>query len=365
LEVLLLQAALFERERAAAAWSRFCDSVPDIEALNVGCYHLFPLIAANLGKPRNEMPHGGRLAGTLRYSWAKNQQLMDRIVPRLRSLQSAGLGFLMLKGAALVSVYREKGGTRPMADVDILIRPHDLPQVMAILAAHDCHPPKALTTEYLSELIRFRHELTFQTSEGESLDVHWYLVSDSWDLEAEDAFWEDSVPCALPNLSARTLHPSDQLLHTCLHGTQWNEVSPVRWLADATMLIRAGVDWERLEAQGRRLRQLGPVRDTLLFLNDMEIELPPGVAEHWRGMKLAKIETIESGYKTQRPNPRERTRQLAWVYFRMSRHMSLGGFIRNLPGYMAQIHHFRSYSRRVRFLAYLTFLTLTGRRAQL
>jgi hypothetical protein len=323
------------------------------------------LVAANLAKYREELPHGGRLAGTLRYSWAKNQRLLSAIVPRLRALQSAGIGFLLLKGAALAGVYRDKGSTRPMEDVDILIRPHDLSQVMVGLAAHDCRPPQRITTDYLAELIRFRHELTFHTPEGHALDVHWYLVSDSWDLEAEDAFWQDAVPCDLPALAARTLHPSDQLLHTCLHGAQWNQVSPVRWLADATMLIRGGIDWQRLEAQGRRLRQLAPIRDTLLFLDRLQIDLPPGVVEHWRAMKLAKIETIERGYKAQRPNPRERTRQLAWVYLRMTRNMSLGGLLQTLPGYMAQIHHFRSYSRRVRFLGYLTYLLLTGRRAHL
>jgi hypothetical protein len=171
-EVLLLQAALFDPARAATAWRRFCELIPDIEALNQGSYHLFPLVAANLGPDREALPHGGRLAGTLRYSWAKNQQLLAAIVPGLRGLQSGGVGFLVLKGAALASVYREKGGTRPMADVDILIRPHDLPQAMAILAGHDCRPPKAITTEYLSELIRFRHELTFHTPEGHSLDVN-------------------------------------------------------------------------------------------------------------------------------------------------------------------------------------------------
>ncbi len=139
----------------------------------------------------------------------------------------------------------------------------------------------------------------------------------------------------------------------------------MRWLADAAMLIRGGIDWERLEAQGRRLRQLRPIRDTLLFLDGMGIEMPAGVVKRWRGMKLAKIEAIESGYKSQRPNPAERTRQLAWVYLRMSRKMSLGGFVRNLPAYMAQIHHFRSYSRRVRFLGYLAFLLLTGKRVHL
>ena len=196
------------------------------------------------------------------------------------------------------------------------------------------------------------------------MDIHWYLVSDARHLEAEDYFWRDAVPCSLPGLCSHTLQPSDQFLHTCLHGVQWNEVSPVRWLADTAILINTGLDWARLEEQARRLERVGPVRETILFLEKLEVALPPGLAEHWRGVALTDLEQTEGGYHARRPNPRERTRQLAWMYWRLSRQRSVGEMLRNIPDYMRQVHHFRAYSRRVSFVYHLARLSWERRRNQ-
>jgi hypothetical protein len=364
-ETLLLQAGLWAPARALTAWDRFCASVPDIEALDDGCYRLFPLVAANLQSCGNDIPHRNRIFSVLRHSWVKTQRLLGQMLPFLRGLHTSGIDFLVLKGTALASLYQRQGSVRPMADIDILIRPHHLQNAAAILGRLGCASSVALTTERLFELIRYRHELTFRIPDGSDLDVHWYLISDARDLNAEDSFWNDSIPCTLPGLSTRMLHPTDQLLHTCLHGVQWNEVSPVRWLADATVLIRAGIDWNRLETQARRLRQLQPVRATLLYLNQLEIDLPSGVAQHWRSIGITSIENLEGAYRTAAPNVRERTRQLAWVYLRLTRNMPLSDLVRNLPGYMNQIHHFRSYGRRLKFICYLAYLFLSGKRARL
>jgi hypothetical protein len=130
----------------------------------------------------------------------------------------------------------------------------------------------------------------------------------------------------------------------------------VRWLADAVMLIRGGMDWKRLEEQARRLECLEPVRDTLLFLDHLEIKLPPAVITHWRGVEITDFEKVEGGYRKYRPNSRERTRQLAWIYLRLNRDQSLGELLRHVPAYMNQVHHFRAYSRRVTFIGYLLIL---------
>jgi len=365
LEILLLQAGLWTPERALKAWEKFCASISDIEALGDGCYRLFPLVAGNLQNQKGPVPHLEHICGVLRHAWSKKQTLIRDTTPLFHALQEAGIPFLLLKGAALAAAYRRQMAVRPMVDIDILIRPHDLEKSVVVLGRLGSTFPGILTAERLWELLRFRHEITMRGKAGNDLDVHWYLISDSRDVAAEDSFWEDSVPCDFPAVKARTLCPSDQILHTCMHGTQWNEVSPSRWLADAAILLRDGIDWKRLESQAKRLCQLRPVRDTLLYLNKLEIELPAGVLEHWTKMKMTDIEALEGSYRASRPNLRERTKQLAWIYLRLTRHLSYFEFFRQLPAYMAQIHHFRAYSRRVKFLIYLVFLVLSGRRSTL
>lgn len=353
LEVLLLQAGLCAQPQAAAAWREFCGRIDDIEILDEGCYRLFPLVAANLQNSGEEFPHQPRILGVLRHAWAKNQRLFGAMTPLLRALQDAGVEMLLLKGAALAELYRRQGSVRSMADIDILIHPQDLARTIGILQARGCTIPSDMTPQRLADLLRFRHELTVNIPGGSELDIHWYLVSDARHLEAEDEFWRDAVPCTLAGMRSQTLHPTDQLLHTCLHGAQWNQISPVRWLADATMLIRAGVDWGRLEKQALLLERLEPVRDTLLFLDQLKIGLSPDVAAHWRKVEITYFEKVEGGYRASSPNSRDRTKQLAWIYLRLHRNQSLGQLLRGVPAYFGHVHHFRAYSRRITFLRYL------------
>jgi hypothetical protein len=240
-----------------------------------------------------------------------------------------------------------------MADIDILIDPADVLRTVDLLLAKGCIADPYPTPERLLDLIRFRHELTMKSAGGADLDIHWYLLSDTRHFEAQDLFWKDAVPCSLGGIACETLHPADQLLHTCLHGAQWNEVSPVRWLADAMMLIRQGVDWARVEEQARRLERLQPVRETLLFLDELGMNLPDGLVSHWRALKITAFEKVEGGYRTFAPDSRERTRQLAWVYLRLNRRQTLAQLLRNAPIYMRQVHHFRAYSRRFSFFFHL------------
>ena len=358
LETLLLQAGLCTQSRAVAAWLEFCSKIEDIEALDVGCYRLFPLVAGNLQDARPEIPHRQRLTGTLRYAWTKNQRLFGQVLPLLRSLHGADVSTLLLKGAALTEFYRAQGGVRPMADVDILIRPENLSRAVALLRTEGFTADQPVTPKQLEDLQRFRHELTLRNATGEFIDLHWHLLADTRHLDAEDFFWRDAVPCRLAGWEGRTLHPADQLLHTCLHGAQWNEISPVRWLADAAILIRAGMDWPRLEEQARRLERVQPVRETILFLDQLTVDLPTAVVAHWRKVKITPFEKLEGGYRAFHPDSQARTKQLAWGYLRLTSGATLRERLRRLPAYMRQIHHFRAYSRRVVFVFHLAYFFL-------
>jgi len=357
-ESLLLQAGLCAKPKALQCWTDFCGRIGNIENLDESCYRLFPLVAGNLQSCDAVMPHRDRLRGVFRHAWAKNQKLFMDSIPLLQALRGGGVDLLLLKGAALAGLYRDQGGVRPMADIDILIHPEDVPQALGILQALGCTADKTVTTARLMELLRYRHELTLRSASGAELDIHWHLVSDSRHLEIEDCFWQDAVPCRLENFSAYTLNPAQQLLHCCLHGAQWNEIPPVRWLADAVMIIRSGVDWNRLENQARSLERIEPVRDTLLFLDRLDVELPPGIVARWRDMPVTMLEKMEGGYRAYRPDSRQRTRQLAWSYLRWYRGRPLSEMLGHIPGYMRQIHHFRAYSRRMAFLWHLLLLFL-------
>jgi len=360
-ESLLLQAGLCERPKAMLAWRQFCAQIDDIETLDHSCYRLFPLVAGNLKGCLEELPHHARITGVLRHAWARNQHLLEEIVPLLQVLQNHRIDLLLLKGAAFLNLYRSRGRLRSLEDIDILIRPEDLERTAKILGDHGFSGPKTPSSKPLLELLGFHHDLAVKSPKGITLDVHWYLVSEAPHAPAEDDFWRDTVPQDLAGFSGRTLQLTDQFMHTCLHGAQWNEVPPVRWLADAAMLVDTGLDWDRLEKQARRLEQIEPVRDAILFLHRLEVRLPEGLVERWHKAKTTEIEKTAGSYRPYRPNSRERTKQLARIYLRLHKDRSFGELVWNLPQYMKHMHHYRAYSRRVAFLYYLILFSLKFR----
>ena len=357
-ESLLLQAGLADKTRAVAAWEKFCRRHGDIETLPESCYRLLPLVAGHL-QDIPTIPNRERISGVLRHAWFRNQQLLGRTLPFLAALQSAGCDFLLLKGAALAEDYRREGSVRPMVDIDLLVRPEAVARALDVLLGLGCRTRGEICDRGLEALLQFRHELTLDTPTGGTLDLHWHLVADARHPETQENLWKRAVPCRLGSLQARTLDRADQLLHACLHGAVWNDISPVRWLADSVMLIRAGVDWSRVEEEARRLERLEPVRETIRVLDALEVGLPAEQATHWRELKLTRLERAEGSHRARRPDSRARTKHLAWLFLRLHRGESFGAILRRIPSYMRQVHHFRAYSRRVAFLFYLAVMGLT------
>jgi hypothetical protein len=141
----------------------------------------------------------------------------------LRAAAQEGVAALPLKGAALVERYYAEPGLRPMADIDVLVRPADLPRLDRALAG--------LGFQALEETARHRaygrgapvvvaweHEhpdnprgVEVHTSVGEQLRAMSYDITDSlWAGAAPTTF--GGAPGLLP-APAGLLH--HLLIHTC------------------------------------------------------------------------------------------------------------------------------------------------------
>ena len=87
------------------------------------------------------------------------------------------------------------------------------------------------------------------------------------------------MPLVVEGGRTRSLRAEDRLLHTCVHGTEWSAVLPIRWAADATMIVRrhgATLDWDHL-AREASVRRLGlPLVDALSYVHDaFGVAVPP------------------------------------------------------------------------------------------
>ncbi|MCP5267126.1 MAG: nucleotidyltransferase family protein [Burkholderiaceae bacterium] len=249
LQVLLLHSAIDPHERALEAWREWNRRVDlEREHVDVGSFRLFPLVYRRLLHAEPSAPHAKRLQGLYKRAWYENQFRLRAASVALQALARAGLDAMVLKGVAIAQTYYRDVGSRPMADIDILVRPGSIARAIAALAKAGWHVPP--DGPRLSDaLLRYRKSIVLRRADGMELDLHWAVLDLRGDENACDSFWAAAVPVSLNRVPMRILCAADQLLHACAHGLVWNEVSPMRWIADAMMILEVAgdsMDWERL-----------------------------------------------------------------------------------------------------------------------
>ena len=267
----LLHAALDEPEAALAAWERWRASV-EFDDLDEPEQRLLPVVYRNLGERLSGDSVEGRMRGIYRLAWTRNQLLAAAAAAAIRALAQAGIPTLSLKGAPLSVLNYRDMGARPMADVDLLVRPAQA------AAAMDCLWGGGWRTELNDpkRMIRVHHSYAFSKPPQGEVDLHWFSL---WTTSGDAPLWEAAVPLEVGG--ERTLAPcsADSLLNVCAHGSPRQPTPAFRWIADAVTIVRSDPpDWDRLIAEARRRRLTVAAAATLAYLRaEFSLDVPDGV----------------------------------------------------------------------------------------
>jgi hypothetical protein len=197
-----------------------------------------------------------RLIEVARAVWAANAVLAHHWGEATATLRQAGVDTLTLKGMALANVVYAEPGLRPMADVDLLVRPADQARALATLRDLGYRTPgeaadRLGASRSFAELVR----------DGTRIDLHWhaarYLRFEGVVAVDHDGLWSRARPLVTAEGRSLMLAPEDLLLHLVLHLTLGSDFARVLWYADIDAVIRrfAGeLDWERLVREADRWR---------------------------------------------------------------------------------------------------------------
>jgi hypothetical protein len=229
------------------------------------------------------------LTAAARGVWAANAVLADRWGEATAALHAAGVESVTLKGMVLAQTVYPEPGLRPMADIDLLVRPEIRPVALATLQALGYRTPGAAAdlhaaSRSFAELVR----------DGTRIDLHWHLaryLRFEGIVEVDHAgLWRRARPLVTPHGRSLALCPEDLVLHLVLHLTLGSDFARVLWYADIDAVLRhfaAGLDWDRLIAEAERWRirslagwALGVVRDSF------GTPLPPQVLQRLGGGRL-------------------------------------------------------------------------------
>ncbi len=298
---LLLAACLLEGDAALAAFEQW-PGQDDLDSVDAGSYRLLPLLYRNVRGLEVQAPILERLKGIHRHTWYKNQLLFRRIAGAVCALKEARIDTLVHKGAALAVQWYHDVGTRPMDDVDVLVPTRRAPDAFAVLEGLGWSAPYRNPRT----LLRGRAGIEFISDEGFRLDLHWHLLLECLEPDADAEFWGRSLPIEFSGVDTRTLEPADQLLQVLAHGCSWNAIEPLRWVADAVLLIEGAasqLDWSRLVEQGGRRRLSCVLHHMLGYLHRRwRVPVPKEVLDELRRLPVASWEQREFWFR-QRTGP--------------------------------------------------------------
>jgi hypothetical protein len=290
----VLRACLLPPGEALSAYRRWLEGV-DIQRLDHGSNRLLGLLFRNLSRAGAEFPHAALLKGNWRYHWVRNQLRMQELSGILRKMAEAGLPVMLLKGAALLSGYYEDYGSRPMADVDLLVPRTRAGEALDLFRALGYEPQSDLKTRPLEELMRWCPGMNLVKEGGVDIDLHWYANHECIHRDGDEGLWGRSVEAALEGAVCRAPGAGDLLLQVCAHGMRYNKIPPLRWLADARIILERGrVEARMLCAEAVRREQVLPLRKTLCYLEKHLGFLPgPGLRGEVRRMPAGWREWVE------------------------------------------------------------------------
>lgn len=311
-QTTLLQACLLEDRDAARAafarWSRNCD----LDTLDAASVRLLPLLVARADELAIPASSFGRYRGIQRQGWTRSQLLFSAARPAIAALHHAGIGCMALKGAVLCLTSYPSVSLRPMSDLDLLVPAAQASEAIATFAAAGWRPATAPPRKPID--FAMHNAITFTRSNGHKLeiDLHWRLFHWKSDSQAEEALWSRAEPLPALGEGACAPCPADLLLHVCAHGMQYNLLAPIRWVADAAMIVRRqAVDWDHFTAQCARFGLALPLGAALDYLADaMALDIPREVRERIARMQPGSIDRIAFALDQLPPDERPLLRYL-------------------------------------------------------
>jgi hypothetical protein len=302
-------------DAALSAWASWRQR-NDVERVDRGTTRLLPLVYRHLTRLGLDAPDLDELEELYLQSWLRNQVRFRWAAEAIGALRGEAVDVMVLKGAALSALHYRDEGARPMEDVDLLVRTERAASALDALARLDWSPTTTVPRE---TFLAVRHAEALTRPDRAILDLHWNALRQPG---SDDAFWDASVEMEIGGESVRALCATDELLLACVHGSSWDEVSPVRWVADALTVLgsaEGGIEWDRLVSEARARRVTAELTDALAYLRErFAAEIPQAAVADLRSTRRRLHERIGHRAALASPSP-ARTLGIRWDHYRRLR----------------------------------------------
>jgi hypothetical protein len=252
-------------------------------------------------------PWEARLAARRRDSARQVSKSIELAQAVVSLLAQRNIDSLLLKGVPLALLFYAAPELRPMADVDVLVRPEQLERALEALGAAGLRRTDGVSGTSFDT--SGGHAMNLENGGGR-VDLHWHVFDGCWARNDDAGLWERARAFNLGEVRALALSAPDQFLHVCVHGHRWMRVPPCRWVADAVTILRAtreAFDWDLVRREARARSFESVLRDALPLLSETtdEPDLVPGAVQAAvRRARIGWTEGMAQRARTQAPELR-------------------------------------------------------------
>jgi len=244
-----------------------------------------PHVYRSLAPYMDQVPR--RAFATLRSKYQENARsalwFTSELVRILKHLECQGIRAIPYKGPALAQMLYGDVTARQFSDLDILVRPGDVPKAKLALAEVGYTPRLKLTASSERACISSGHEFGFDGVAGPHLlELQWRIVPRFYSIDLDIAsLFERAEQIIFGEHEFPTLSADDLLPVLCVHAGKhlWLQLS---WLCDIAELARSPrIDWDTVWQRSRRFGIQRIVAVNLLLAHDLLGSALPPQIESW------------------------------------------------------------------------------------
>ena len=234
---------------------------------------LGPLLFQHLGA-HNAVPVSVRekLRSTQAQGARQTLVLTNELLRLHGQLQQGGVTTLAFKGPALAQALYGGLGLRPFGDLDLVVRPSDVPAAREVLRSNGYEPTIQFSPALEPDYIRTQYEYGMvHPDSGIYVELQWAIAPRFYCVDFDmEQLWSGAGPVQLGEALLPAPAPSDLVLLLSVHAAK-HAWSRLIWLVDLRELILRypGLDWSQLLQRARRAGVLRVVLVTLLLAQQL------------------------------------------------------------------------------------------------
>ena len=199
----------------------------------------------------------------------------------LECLSSEGIEVIPYKGLALAETVYGDIALRQSGDIDLLIRPADLPRIREAVGALGYAPHTQFSPVQERAYLKSGYECAFDGPAGRNLlEVQWAIQPRFYAVDVDmGGLFQRAATVSVAGRTMKTLSAEDSFIVLALHAAKhvWGRLI---WISDLARIASLPLRWDWIAAQARGLGIVRILRVTLLLANRiLDTPVPSAAAE--------------------------------------------------------------------------------------